>query len=219
MRNNAYEDALSLCSLSEKSLSQDTVQAKGGGTESVSLKQIHEQYAFDLHQKGDFEGAITQYIAAETPPASVIALFPELIPHSLIAALNSAPSAMAAAASNPAALGFAGITAPPQPLQKLSGMILQRAASALLSFCEHYRTDVCKAAELALQQRSLAAQSNLTNLLQDNTADLRDMGAQDADERVRVAVLMDTVLLTANMICNPPRYQSLHCILYQGIEN
>lgn len=36
--------------------------------------------------------------------------------------------------------------------------------------------------------------------------ELRDMGAYDSDERVRTAALLDTVLLSANMLCNPPRY-------------
>lgn len=204
MQQNAYEEALSLCALcKEQSAGDGEEKATSGG--DITVKQIHEQFAFSLHQKGDFEGAVTQYIAAGTAPASVIALFPELIPNALVTALNSAPSASMVAEVNPATLGLSAVTPPPAPLQKLSGMVLQRAASALLSFCEHYRADVIKAAGLALQQRSLAAQSNLTNLLQDNTVELRDMGAYDSDERIRTAALLDTVMLSANMICSPPR--------------
>lgn len=178
---------------------------KAGEADDISMKQIHEQYAFSLHQKGDFEGAISQYIAAETSPARVIALFPDLIPNSLIVALNSAHPTAAIAAANPATLGLSSVILPSEPLQKLSGLILQRAASAMLSFCEHYRADITKAAELALQQRSLSAQSNMTSILQDSNVDLRDMGAYDSDERLRIAVLLDTVLLASNMLCNPPR--------------
>jgi hypothetical protein len=215
MENNSFEEALSLCTLcGEQGQGQGDKQLKAGGGgggmggEEISLKQIHEQFAFSLHQKGDFEGAITQYIAAATAPASVIALFPELIPHALVTALNSAPSAAAAAEANPATLGLSAVTAPPSPLQRLSGVILQRAASALLSFCEHYRAEGSRAADLALQQRALAAQSNVPGLL-DGALELRDMGAYDSDERVRTAALLDTVMLSANMICSPPRKQAV----------
>ena len=165
----AFDDALSLCTLCGEQTETSVSSKADAGDRSgdmVSLKDIHEQYAFSLHQKGDFEGAITQYIAAETPPASVIALFPELIPNSIVVALNSVPSVSMTAEGNPATLGLSTVSPPPSMLQRLSGMILQRAASALLTFCEHYRNDVNKAAELALQQRALAAQSSISNILQ-----------------------------------------------------
>lgn len=207
MQQNSFEEALSLCVLSgeQDKRTNDGQTTKIGGADDIIIQQIHEQYAFSLHQKGDFEGAVTQYIAAETSVASVIMLFPELIPNSLLTVLNSVPTCSVLTSDYPAAIGYGGVMSPTKPTPKLSGMILQRAASALLTFCEHHRAEVNKAAELALQQRSLAAQANLTNILQEEAVDVRDMGAHDSDERIRTSVLLDTVMIASDMICNPPR--------------
>lgn len=183
------------------------------------MRQIHEKFAFSLHQKGDFEGAVTHYIAAGSHPANVIAMFADLIPQALVQALTSAPPSSAMAAANAGAalqiqstavnLGLACVGAPLGPLPRLSGVILNRAASALATFCEHHRAAVNAAANSVVEARQLA-NNNMTSSAAALTASASsaaplDGGCADSDERIRVSVLVDTVLLVAHMACNPPR--------------
>jgi hypothetical protein len=189
MAASAFEEALSLCTLCATIKADESSDVdQQWHVDEAAVKTIHQRYAFSLHQKGDFEGAVIQYIAGGSSAATVIALFPELIPHSLLASLQ--PSGLGPN------LGLPSVVPPPAAMPRLSGMILNRAASALVSFCDHHRPAVAAAASAALAQRerdSAAAGST------------KDLGAADPDERVRVAVLLDTVLLAANMGCSPPR--------------
>lgn len=193
-----------------------------------TVRQIHEKFAFSLHQKGDFEGAVTHYIAAGSHPASVIAMFADLIPQALVTSLTAAPpsSAMAAATATTALhihptavnLGLACVGAPLGPLPRLSGVILNRAASALVTFCEHHRSSVSAAANSIVEARQLASSSanpapgaivTSGGAAATSAAQPVDGGSSDPDERIRVSVLVDTVLLAAHMACNPPRKQAV----------
>ena len=187
MSANAFEEALSLCSLCATIKADESSDVdQQWHVDEAAVKSIHQRYAFSLHQKGDFEGAVIQYIAGGSSPATVMAMFPELIPHSLLTALQ--PSGLGPN------LGLSSVAPPPAAMPRLSGMILNRAASALVSFCDHHRPAVLAAATAALAQRE-----------RDSMGGSKDMGAADPDENVRVAVLLDTVLLAANMGCSPPR--------------
>ena len=151
-----------------------------------------------LHQKGDFEGAIIQHIAGDTNPALVIAMFPELIPHALLSAMpgGSTPN-----------LGLPSISASTVVLPRLTGNILHRAASAVVLFCEHHRAAVSAAANTAIDQRTMSSASALLQMSDHSNS--KDASCSDPDERVRVSVLLDTVLLASNMGCNPPRKQAV----------
>ena len=151
-----FESALDTASLL---MNSPVFHAQLSNEYDLSIADIHEQFALSLHQKvilpdsassdhymhttnrlnhyivaphrypyqGDFEGAVSNYISARTKPAEVISLFPDFIPASLHTAYSSLSRDMAL----PVRAGSS---------VKLTGMILHRAASALVIFCEYHRT-------------------------------------------------------------------------------
>ena len=161
-----FEEAINLCSLSPN-VGQD-----------IDIHRIHEKFAVSLFQKGDFEGAITHYIAAQTNVVNVIIQFPDLIPTQLHSAL--------------------GITSKSKN-SKLSGMILHRAAAAMVQFCEHHRESIMSVADRAEKIRSAGIGAVL------NSEDL----VVDPEEARKAHELLDTVLLTSLIDCSPPRRASV----------
>lgn len=156
-----FEEAINLCSLSPN-VSQD-----------IDIHRIHEKFAVSLFQKGDFEGAITHYISAETNVVNVIIQFPDLIPTQLHTTL--------------------GISS--KSKTKLSGMILHRAAAAMVQFCEHHRESILAIADRAEKIRTAGIGAVL------NSEDL----VVDPEDARKAHELLDTVLLTSLIDCSPPR--------------
>jgi hypothetical protein len=53
---------------------------------NLFLADIYFQYATSLHQKGDFDGAVNNFMKAKAKPSEVISLFPDFVSASLYAA-------------------------------------------------------------------------------------------------------------------------------------
>jgi hypothetical protein len=56
---------------------------------NLFVPDIYYQYGSSLHQKGDFDGAVSNFIKAKAKPSDVIALFPDFVSASLYAAFRS----------------------------------------------------------------------------------------------------------------------------------
>lgn len=120
----SYEDALALCAACR-------ITQRGGAyfsrEEAVDVAAIEERYAYALYSRGDFEGAVHHWLAADAAPANVAALFPALCPPGLQAMLASRGEDEDASPEKREALRH-----PPQ-LRQAS---LSRAAAAVTRFLE-----------------------------------------------------------------------------------
>lgn len=99
----------------------------------IDIRNIHERYGSVLYQKGDFDGAVVNYISAESDIVDVLTLFPEFVPQTLLTAMfpqrNGSLSPL---------LNSIGATS----TAKLQGAILHRAAAAVVQYCEKKREKV-----------------------------------------------------------------------------
>ena len=79
----AFEDALSICSTCK------TYTGVPSSTQlmDIDVGNIHERYASVLFQKGDFDGAVVHYIAANSDIIDVFSLFPDFVPPNLLSIL------------------------------------------------------------------------------------------------------------------------------------
>jgi hypothetical protein len=123
-----YEDALNVCALCRqpdvqlKDLDVSRIHEKLGNLLYPLMKcpfYIRAHAAFSLFQKGDFEESIASYVLAKTNPSQVIMLFPDFVPNALLGSKQSAAKK-----------------------GKLTGTVLNRAASAIVKFCEYHRPHV-----------------------------------------------------------------------------
>jgi hypothetical protein len=130
-----FEDALTLCS---------SCLSYGGNIAAqlaeVDIRTIHERYGTVLYQKGDFEGAIVNYISAESDVVDVFTLFLEFVPQTLLNVLfpqkgNGVLSPLMKGASSNSSSTGGGQT-------RLQGAILHRAAAAVVQYCEKKREKV-----------------------------------------------------------------------------
>jgi hypothetical protein len=107
VESGSFEEALNLCTLSP-------VLSTSQG---IKVKQIQEKYALSLFLRGDFDGAVTHFIAAGSEPSSVLLLFSDpLVPSSLNRSNATSPllgqvsslnvRGLTSSSSNPAALGM-----------------------------------------------------------------------------------------------------------------
>jgi hypothetical protein len=124
-----FEDAIALAT---------SCLSYGGQTSAqladIDIRSIHERYGSVLYQKGDFDGAVVNYLSAESDLVDVLTLFPEFVPQTLLSAMfpqkgNGALSPL---------LNSIGVTA----TAKLQGAILHRAAAAVVQYCEKKREKV-----------------------------------------------------------------------------
>lgn len=174
VESSLYEEAINLCSLCPNS----------SQLRDIDIPRIHEKFAFSLFQKGEFEGAISHYILANTELLSVIAKFPDLVPvslHSWVGINNSTSNTNKGKTGNTSS--------------SLEGMILHRAASALVHFCEHHRPNVRQQEERAQKVKSAGI----------GAAVLHPTDDADPDFTLRKAEVLDTVLLSSLAQCSPPR--------------
>ena len=177
--------------------------------------EIHSQFAQALHTQGDFEGSVKNFISARTKAADVIALFPDFISATLYAAFSSCTGE---------------ITLPPRTTSntRLSGTVLHRAAAALALFCEYHRPrlrayiDRLEAVEVTAPLRSstrplssaaAAASADEDDGYSENSTSsdggrkpsAKTSSNMSLQEAQAVAVLVDTVYLSALVNCSPAR--------------
>ena len=79
----SFEDALSICATCKSYPGTPSSQLL-----DIDVKNIHEKYGSLLFQKGDFDGAVVQYISANSDIIDVLGLFPDLIPQQLMTTLS-----------------------------------------------------------------------------------------------------------------------------------
>lgn len=113
-----FEEAISLCALC-----QSSPQLK-----EIDIPGIHEKYAYTLFSKGDFDGAIANFIKSDCSPVLVIGLFPDLVPPALHAYVGINHTASASVSAPQLKRGSSS--------GKLVGISLTRAAAALAQYCE-----------------------------------------------------------------------------------
>lgn len=192
-----FEDAINLCILC-----QHNPQLK-----DIDVPGVHEKYAFSLYQKGDFEGCIAHFLKADSNPKKVLALFPDLVPTNFNGFLGISQASASVVAPSRATstrpVSAPAVASSVPATGKMTGLVLQRAAAALVSFCEHHRTQMKSSVELAERYKSSSASaaSSLENL--DNSI------IQNWEEILNVAEVVDTVLLAALLNCHPPRKSSV----------
>lgn len=168
VESGLYEEAINLSTLCRDNIS----------LRDIDIPKIHEKFANSLLLKGDYEGAVTNFIAASTNPITVLAQFPDLIPISLHSWAGIVPGGKSLQAS------------------KLTGMILHRAAAALVQFCEHHRSQIKLIADRAEKIKNAGIGASSISL---------DEIVCDPDDAIRVAELLDTLLLSSLVNCAPPR--------------
>jgi hypothetical protein len=126
---NSFEDALALCATCKSYTGAPSSQLM-----DIDVKNIHEKFGTVLYQKGDFDGAVVHYIAADSDITDVFALFPDLVPpnimHALFPERNGSGSSLSGMA--PSTSGH----------QRMTGTILHRAAAAVVQYCEKMRPKV-----------------------------------------------------------------------------
>ena len=140
MDGGQFEDALNICALSRSSAS----------VRDVNVELIHEKYALSLFQKGDFDGCVSHYIAGKSNVVAVLMLFPDLVPVVLQTVYASITRAVRAQSTGSVRGAGSGIGTPSGwgQMNKLTGLVMNRAAAALASYCEYHRAGVCSYDEI-----------------------------------------------------------------------
>ncbi|CAM9220581.1 unnamed protein product, partial [Phaeothamnion confervicola] len=204
----SFEEALSLCDLCrhDKSL-----------LGSVDVASIHERYAYELFTWGDYDGAVTHFLHAETLLTRVVSLFPSLLPPDLPADLLHGGSGRSGA-------GGSGGGGGAESSRPLTGTSLSRAAAALTRFLERHRPEKVATADrveakLAAMGSSGGGSSSSGSsgaagamLASGTTARLVP---EDA-EALQQAALIDTLLVATRMQCNPARRDAIVQLLAGG---
>ena len=185
-----YEEALSLCSIctSESSFDQDAITY-------VSVPDIHKKYAYSIYQRGDYDGAITHFLLAETKFKEVLALFPELFPKNF--------SKFDVYLQDTSGFGNGRASS--------SAQGIHRAASAVALFCEKVRPTVKSLAEKAEKSRIYAAtlganpnkQPRQKSISEDFSSTL--LLTMDTEELIRDAIILDSIYISALIHCIPAR--------------
>ena len=205
------EDALSICHVNKGNTSL---------FEEIDLSSIHEKFGSVLYQKGDFDGAVDNYLAADSDIMDVFALFPDLIPPT-VACLVPALSKKADSRGKQIILG---VTVPGQGSNhhRLTGAILHRAASAIVNYCEKKRPQVTAEAEQAEYRSKISLSSSLSGSYVGGSGNGSDSGSNSKaalmellaekpenivpgspQDFIRRAVLLDTVLVCSLVSSSP----------------
>lgn len=181
-----YEDALALCA------ARDVKR----GRDMVDVAAIEERYAYALYSRGDFEGAVQHWLAADPPPGDVAALFPALCPPGMQHAL-----ATARAEEDDASPEKRDAMRHPPQLRQAS---LSRAAAAVTRFLEETRSRVLAAASSRGRQNHQMPQAGRQAVSRRMAGASRRQSADDAQLEDTLK-LVDTVLVSARLNCSPPR--------------
>ena len=195
-----YEDALDLYNLAPNSAKE----GQAGLTLEKQIYKIHEMYAHLLHSKGDFDGAMQNFISAKSSPASVLSLLPEFVPSPFQAFCDSA-----AAQSTSFVKSKAKMDSEDRTRGGMSGSVLARAASAVAFFCEEHRVNATNKAVSAEKLRAAgiggAAIMKSDQGTTDGTEIDMPLSPIEIDETIKMAELIDTTFLNALISCSPYR--------------
>ncbi|CAM9189087.1 unnamed protein product [Chrysoparadoxa australica] len=135
----SFEEALALCSMCRSCGNEALLQ-------DIDVESIHHKYGHEMLGWGDAEGAVGQFLLANTPLEDVVQLFAQLIPQELLSSGMIKPS------SEVSELGVSARVA--------RGQSISRAAAALVKFLEARRPAVMEAANRAeMQGGSSSSQS------------------------------------------------------------
>ena len=201
------EEALSICHAN-----------KGNSSlfEEIDLPSIHEKFGSVLYQKGDFDGAVDNYLAAGSDIIDVFSLFPDLIPPTVASLVPSMSKKGDSSNVTQAKLNIMGVSvpAPSSSGQRLSGAILHRAASAIVNYCEKKRPQVsADASQAEYRSRiSLASGTYGSGATGNNSKTaLMELLAEKAEnvvpgspeDLIRRSVLLDTVLVCSLVSSSP----------------
>lgn len=208
--NSVYEEALSLSSLCTADGSADVEVLN-----YISVTDIHKRYAYNIFQRGDYDGAISHFLLAETKFRDVLSLFPEFIPK------NFAKYEIYLRDTS----GFGGGSGSRQSSPS------RGAASALALYCEKIRPSVKALAEKAEKLRSTQSMSGAAGQLHSHSHHHQQLHQQqpaaaansmmrgrkhseesstllltlDPEELIRDAIILDTLYVSALVHCSPPR--------------
>ena len=189
MDNSVYEDALALCTLCSADTSFDREALN-----YVSVADIHRKYAYNIYQRGDYDGAINHFLMAETKFKDVLALFPELFPKNF--------SKFEVYLQDTSGYG--------NSTKGSGGQTISRAPSAVAAYCEKIRSNIKSLAEKAdkLKQHSLNQGNSRANT--SKYEDFANSQANllltiDPEELIRDAIILDTIYMSALIHCSPPR--------------
>ena len=124
-----HEDAINLYSL----CAADAPEHVRG----VDIAKLHETCANALLQKGDFDKAVKHYIDGNTEFVTVIRRFPDLVPQSMHAMFNVQGQGQGQQGSKAGGSGGGATSG-----GGMTGQVLQRAATAVVHFCDFHRPKV-----------------------------------------------------------------------------
>lgn len=224
--DGSYEDALALCDAWEIQQDQriQMSSAGAGGPSSASstgffaspgasyhhqpivdVAAIEERYAYALYSRGDFEGAVQHWLAADTSPVNVAALFPALCPPGLVQSNNLLARGGASAENDEDASPEKkeALRHPPQ-LRQAS---LSRAAAAVTRYLEETRNRLLHTNEGTSRS---ASSSSASRPARKSTTAVRPGDDAALAESLK---LVDTVLVAARLHCSPPRVADVVALL------
>jgi MinD-like ATPase involved in chromosome partitioning or flagellar assembly len=178
-----FEDAINLCALC---LANPQIR-------DIDVAGVHEKYALSLFQKGDFDMAIQHYIKAKATPQKVLILFPDLVPVVFYGYLGISSQSI----STGTRAGSSGTSV--STSARMTGVVLTRAAAAMVNYCHYYRMVIKSKVEVAEKYKaaSMTAATALENL--------ETLVVSDWEDVLRIAEIIDTVLLCALINCSPSR--------------
>ncbi len=163
----------------------------------VDPSKLYEQCGAALLNNGYFDKAVLNFIAGGTDFMAVVRLFPDLVPLPLHAVIG------------------VGVASAASGARKLIGAALQKAAAALVTFCDHHRPRIEKRALRAEAIRSsgiIASNSIMGGHPAHHRKGAAGLGSDqdesyisDPEEEIRRAVVLDTVLLSSLVNCFPSR--------------
>ena len=189
-----YEEALELYNLCPKE----------GSVLEVQIGKVHAMYAHVLHGKGDFEGAVHNFVAAQSNPAAVLSLFPEFVPVAYHTFCKAAAAQSTAFVKAAAKLDAGDARA------ALTGTVLARAAAAVAAFCEQHRDATSNRAACAEKAKTAGIGAKIET--KNTTMDSGD-AAVSAEDQITMAELIDSTLLTCYVNSSPPRVETVVSML------
>lgn len=174
-----FEEAINLC----------TLCIANPQMREIDIAGVHEKYALSLFQRGDFDSSIHHYIKAKSTPQKVLTLFPDLVPVVFYGYLGISSQSLSAS----------GRTVNNASSRTMTGVVLTRAAAAVVTYCNYYRMAIKSKVEVAEKYKaaSMTAATALENL--------ETLVVSDWEDVLRISEVIDTVLLCALINCSPSR--------------
>ena len=196
--DGAYEDALALCG--------------AAGVAASAAYAIEARFAYALYARGDFEGAVHHWLrsSATVTPADVAALFPLLCPADLAAKLQAQSQSWLQRQDAGPPEKVDALRHPPQ-LRQAS---LSRAAAAATRYFEVVRD------RLVASDTTTAAGQRRPSQRSAARGDMVDASlSMDPEKRERDWKLVDTMLVSARLLCAPPRVDDIIALLKRSDQH